>query len=99
MDRHESNRAYWRACRTPHLEWQADEGKFVAPVPGQLLQVEIFDDVDAVTDEQNEMTWKAHLEVWINDTDLIPGDVVCTYRPDAQAGQDDASAFMPPARM
>ena len=38
-------------------------------------------------DEQNEMAWKAHVEIWINDTNFIPGNVVRAYRLDALVGQ------------
>src|SRR5438034_9629552 len=65
----DSDRAHRRASRALYFERQTDEGKFVAPVLRQFLQVEIFDDVDAVMDKQYEMTWKAHVQILINDTD------------------------------
>ena len=55
------------------LEGQADKGEFVTLIPGQLLEEEIFYDINAVTYKQDEMAGQRDLEFGIEHSRLIPG--------------------------
>ena len=68
------------------LEWKADEGELVAAIPSQLLQEEVFNDIDAIPHEQDHMTRERYFELGIDDAYLVPGHVVGPHCSDFQAG-------------
>jgi hypothetical protein len=85
--------AYRRAGRASQLEWQTNEGKFIALIARQFLQEEIFYDIDTVTHEQNKMAGQREIEIGINKAYLIPP----TARTPRSASQEEALPLAPPA--
>src|SRR5713101_2588537 len=77
------NRSHRRASGSPQLEWQADEGKFVALIASQFLQQEVFYEIDAMTYQQNHMTRQRYLEIGIHYSHLVPGHIVGSHCPDS----------------
>src|ERR1700682_4917896 len=59
----DGDRADRRACRTAHLERQADERELVDAGRGQFLEVEVLDDRDAGTHEQQEVARQRHMKL------------------------------------
>src|SRR3989440_536810 len=81
------NGAYGRACGSPQLKGQADEGKCVALIASQVLQEEVFYDVDPMAHEQDHMTGQGHLELGVDKSNLVPGDIIGPHGPDFSTGK------------
>src|SRR5690349_4948370 len=64
--RRDRDRSHRRPGSPFQLERQADKSKFVALIVSQLLQEEVFYDIDAMTYEQDHMTGQRYIEIGID---------------------------------
>ena len=80
--RHNGYGAYWRTGRALYFEWQTDKKKFIDLVSGQVFEKEVFHDMNAVTNQQNDVTRQRHAQVRVNATVRIPTQMIRTNCPD-----------------
>ena len=80
---HQRERPDRRPGRAAELQRDADEAEFTVSRGGQLLQVQILDDVNAVGHEQVHVAVQHHVRVGIPLFHRVPGHVVGADRADA----------------
>src|SRR6266566_2000847 len=93
------DRSHRRPSSTFQLERQADESKFVALIASQLLQEEVFYNIDAMTYQQDHMTGKRYMEFGIDNAHLVPGHIVGSHCPHPSACNPGGRIAVHPSRL
>src|SRR5579884_730570 len=73
---HNRHRAHRRAGGPAHFEGEAGKGELVVLVARQVFQEQVFENVDAVARQQDQVAGQCDVKVGINDARHVPGNVI-----------------------